>query len=282
VEEGEMIVRAPEGLSQSEAAGLPAERPVDRKPVLIGAYGRGNTGKTALLTALTQYCREQGASMQLWNLDQHQRSVSLETMFVDTRAPDDDNENERGRWLEERLSEQADERFDAVLDVGGGDTQIRNLAREIDLVGTLDERGIRLVAFHMVGPDPGDLDFLKMVVEDDLFVPAASVVVVNAGRLPSGRSARQLVEKVKADQSVLRVLKSGGRLQMMPRLACMTGVLERGISFREAMEGTVKRGQDSLSFFDQARVAKWWTEEMTAFFEAVPADWMPRRQPAEG
>lgn len=277
-----MILRAPEGLGQNGAGGLPAETPVNRKPVLIGAYGRGNTGKTALLTALTQYCRDQGASMQLWNLDQHQRSVSLETMFVDTRAPDDDNEKERGRWLEERLSEQAAGRFDAVLDVGGGDTQIRNLAREIDLVGTLDGRGIRLVAFHMVGPDPGDLDFLKMVVEDDLFAPAASVVVVNAGRLPSDRSARQLVEKVKADQSVLRVLKAGGRLQMMPRLACMTGVLERGISFRDAMKGSVKRGQESLSFFDQARVAKWWTEEMTAFFEAVPTEWMPQRQPAEG
>lgn len=272
-----MIVRAPEGVEIGSCVDVPARVEEARIPVLVGAYGRGNTGKTALLTALVQFCRERGATVQLWNMDQHQRSVSLEALFADARAPEDDDERERGRWLEERLAEQAAARFDAVLDVGGGDVQIRNLAREIDLVQTLEEQGVRPVAFHMVGADPGDLDFLRLVVEEKLFLPRASVVVVNPGRLSSGRSARLLLERLAADPAVRHVVKAGGTARLMPRLACMTGVLERGISFRDAMEGRVKEGQAPLSFFDQERVAKWWTEDMPAFFGRIAAEWLPRQ-----
>lgn len=276
-----MIVRAPEGLSHGGDRGLSARTRTDRKPLLIAALGRGNTGKTALLTALTQYSRERGASIQLWNLDQHQRSVSLNAMFSDSRAPDDEIESERGRWLEQRLAEQAAARFDALLDVGGGDTQIRNLAREIDLVGLLESQDIRLVAFHMVGPDPGDLDFLQMVVDEKILLPESTVIAVNAGRLPSGRSARALAERVLADPAVTEITNRGGRLLIMPRLACMTGVLERGVTFGDAMKGNVKLGQEPLSFFDQARIEKWWTSEMPAFFEALPGEWLPNQQPVE-
>lgn len=277
-----MIVRAPEGLSHGGDGGLSAMTRTARKPLLIAALGRGNTGKTALLTALTQHCRERGASIQLWNLDQHQRSVSLNAMFNDSHAPDDEIESERGRWLEQHLAAQAAARFDAVLDVGGGDTQIRNLAREIDLVGLLERQDIRLVAFHMIGPDPGDLDFLQMVVDEQILLPESTVVVVNAGRLPSGRSARALAERVLADRAVTEITSRGGRLLIMPRLACMTGVLERGVAFRDAMKGNVKLGQEPLSFFDQARIEKWWTSEMPEFFQALPVEWLPCRQPAEG
>jgi len=56
-------------------------------------------------------------------------------------------------------SEIAD-RFSLLLDLGGGDLLLRQLAREIGLVTFLARHAIRPVAIHFLGPDRDALAYL--------------------------------------------------------------------------------------------------------------------------
>ena len=82
--------------------------------------------------------------------------------------------------LEESFDAQVHERFDSVLDLAGGDPLVRLLARETELVPTLERRGIRIVLWQVLGPDVADLDYLKLSIEAGLFAPA-TLLVLNAG-----------------------------------------------------------------------------------------------------
>jgi hypothetical protein len=62
---------------------------------------------------------------------------------------------------------------------------------------------------------------------------------------------------------------------MFPHLACMAQVTDRGLTFREAMEGEVKGAEPPLSLFDRARVNRWWSRDIPAFFGTFPRDWLP-------
>jgi hypothetical protein len=262
-------IRAQGNLSSGNAGAA------ERMPVTAIICGRGRVGKTVVANALVQFCRERGANLQVWNADRQNETHSLSVFHPDAERPPTDDSEEKRVWLETKLGQQVRERFDAVLDMAGGDPTIKRLAKDVRLVTTMERQGIRPVALHILGPEKADLDDLKQSMEDGLFMPTATLIVCNGGLVESGRSVRAMFAEVAKHEVVFRAMDKGAKLIWFPALLCMSQVTDRGLTFSEAMRGQVKPGQEPLSFFDQTRVAIFWEELLPAAFEDVPNDWLP-------
>jgi len=74
---------------------------------------------------------------------------------------------------------------------------------------------------------------------------------------------------------VTRAFARGAKVAVMPSLACMTQVTDRGLTFKDAMDGRPGRGQGPLALFDRLRVNQWWSQDVPAFFDKFPREWLP-------
>ncbi len=248
---------------------------VERPPIIWVALGRQRVGKTALLNSAVQFFRDAGNPVRVWNADQQNKSHAISQFFADAEHVPEGGIEDAKVWIEGRLEDLIEHRYDAVLDVGGGATGFTKLVQEVPLLEAIEGSSVRLVGLFCTGPERADLDYLEQYAEVELFMPAASMIVLNAGLVLSGRSATGAFGPILQHPAVKRAAKSGARTAMMPHLACMSQVTDRGLTFREAMDGVQKDGAAPLSLFDRARVNRWWTREIPAFFGAFPQEWLP-------
>ena len=247
----------------------------EHRPVLLTTVGRQRVGKTTFLNILIQALREKGADLMVWNADQLNTTHNLAVFHDDVVQPKSSDFEDVKAWLEDRIQDQLEGQFNAFLDVGGGETPLSRLVREVPLVRSLERRGIRVVLVHVVGPDPADVDYLKHYMRHDLFAPEATLIVLNAGLVLSGRSVSQAFEPLLEHPVIIEALKRGASIVSMPALACMTKVTDRGLTFAEAAAGVAKGSQSRLSFFDQERVAIWWERDVPEFLASIPSLWLP-------
>jgi hypothetical protein len=236
--------------------------------------GRGRAGKTTVANVIVQFCRERGANLRVWNADRQNETHSLSVFHPDAVRPPSDDPDDKGAWLEESFDAQVRERFDSVLDLAGGDPLVRLLARETELVATLEQYRVRLVLWQVLGPDVADLDYLKLSMEAGLFAPA-TLLVLNAGLVRSKRSIEAVFAEVTGHKVFVDAVAQGAQVVWFPGLVCMKGVAERGLTFAEAKRGIVKPGQQRFVLFDQTRVEIFWEKHIPAFFAQIPADWLP-------
>lgn len=248
----------------------------DDRPVLLIGVGRQRVGKTTLLNALAQHYAAMGAVLQVWNADLLNQTHSISKFHPDVLQCPVGTFDDTKAWLEERLSDQMAGRYDAVLDVGGGETALTRLAEEVQLVDTLEDAGIRPVALHLLGPELADLDYLNSSAQSGLFSPAATILVLNEGLVLSGRSSRAAFANVSAHPVFKAAVARGAQVMVLPALGCMAQVTDRGLTFDEAAAGRQIDGFEKTSLFDQARVTRWWGKLMPAFFGALNPAWMPR------
>ena len=75
--------------------------------------------------------------------------------------------------------------------------------------------------------------------------------------------------------AILGAIGDGAVSVYMPRLACMSDVTDRGLTFEQALAGERGSGEYPLGMFDIARVRKWWDRELVSMFSAIPAEWLP-------
>jgi hypothetical protein len=164
-----------------------------------------------------------------------------------------------------------------VIDFAGGDPTVQKLAHETRLVRMLERRGIRPVAVHVVGPEKADLDYLRQVSTAGLFMPEATIIVLNGGLVATGRSVEFAFDEIRTDPVVVDAKRRRAEMVAMPPLACMSEIMDLGISFQDAADGRFATDVDPepLSFFDQERTALWLENELPGFFGALPAAWMP-------
>lgn len=250
----------------------PAE---DRQSVVIVVVGRQRVGKTSFLNATVQFLRAHGGEVVVWNADKLNRTYSLSMFSSDVLEPTGADAEDVKAWLEDRFTHLVEHRYDAVLDIGGGDTPLARLVEEVPIVRTLERRGIRMLLVHVLGPEMADLDYLERFMSENLLTPEATLIVLNNGLVLSGRSAHFAFAAVKEHPALLEAIEHGAKLVLMPRLSCMSQVTDRHLTFVDAMNGVTKPGTPSLSFFDQERVAVWWEREMPQFFASIPALWLP-------
>ena len=247
----------------------------ERRPVLLTTVGRQRVGKTTFLNILIQALRQKGADMVVLNADQLNTTHNLSVFHDDVLQPKSSDTEDVKAWLEERIQDQIEGQYNALLDVGGGETPLSRLVREVPIVQSLERRGIRVVLVHVIGPDPADIDYLAHFMRHDLFAPEATLIVANAGLVLSGRSVGQAFAPVLGHPTVMEAVKKGAQIVSLPALACMTKVTDNGLTFHEAGEGVTKPGQAHLSFFDQERVGIWWERDIPAFLDTIPPLWLP-------
>jgi hypothetical protein len=254
-----------------------ARRAADDERMLTTAFicGRGRVGKTVVANTYVQFCRQRGARLEAWNSDRQNETHTLSLFHADASRPATDGASEKGFWFEANLDRQARERFDAVLDMAGGDPMVRHLARDVRLVETMKRRGLRAVAWHVLGPEAADLDYLKLSMKSELFAPAATLVVVNTGVLVSGRSAELAFAEVCSHRVVVEALDRGAKLIRFPALECMSAIIDQGLTFAEAVRGVTKPGCQPMTFLDQARVEIFWKDHIPSFFAEIPLEWLP-------
>jgi hypothetical protein len=246
-----------------------------RPPILWVALGRQRVGKTALLNTTAQYIRGLGNPIRIWNADQQNRSHTLSVFFPDAEEIVGGGIEDSVAWMEARIEDQIANGYDAVLDVGGGATGFAKLVQEVPLLEVVDSSALMIVGIFCVGPERADLDYLEQFAQDDKFLPPATVVVFNTGLVLSGRSAKTAFAPIAESAALKRVLRHGAQIAVMPSLACMSQVTDRGLTFTEALSGAGKGDAGPLSLFDRARVNRWWSRDVPQFFDSIPADWMP-------
>ena len=219
----------------------------DRKPVLMIVVGRQRVGKTTFLNALAQYLRGHGASFEIWDADKMNATNNMSLFHREALQPTSVDPEDVKAWLEQRFTDLVERRFDAMLDVGGGDTPLARLVAEVPIVPTLEDEGVRVVVVHVVGPDLADLDYLDRFEQDDLFAPEATLIVMNGELVLSGRGLDFAFQQINDHDTITRSLTKGARIVEMPRLACMGAVTDRGLTFEDAMNGKV--GSDGRNSF---------------------------------
>ncbi|MCR0984162.1 DEAD/DEAH box helicase family protein [Roseomonas populi] len=246
------------------------------QPILLIAVGRQRVGKTVVLNALAQHYQERGADLRIWNADLLNQTHSISKFHTDALIAPPGNFEDTKAWIEERLQDQIANRYDAILDVGGGETALNRLAEEVQLVETMELHGIRPVALHVIGPDIADTDYLNNFLRTGLFAPAATILVMNEGLVTTGRSANIAFARVQQHPVVLDALAKGADIALLPALGCMGQVTDRGLTFSAMARAEQAPGHEKTSLFDQARVGRWWNVQMPEFFGSLRPEWMPR------
>ena len=247
----------------------------ERRPILFITIGRQRVGKTTTLNTIVQFVHARGGRFVVWNGDRLNQTYNLAQFHKDVVEPPTAGFDEVQVWLEDRIRDQVQHGYDAVLDIGGGETPLNRLMEELPFVQSLERRGIRVVVAHIVGPEKADLDYLSHFSGHQLAAPEATLIVLNAGLVMSGRSAANAFAAVREHKAFQATINQGARVAMMPLLSCMSQVTDRGLTFAEAINGVTKPGLEPLSFFDQERVAIWWEKNVPGFFGMIPPLWLP-------
>jgi len=219
---------------------------------------------------------EHGAKFEIWDADKLNTTYNMSIFHAASLRPPSSDREDVKEWLEERCADLCLSKCDAMLDVGGGDTPLARLVEDVPIVAELESQGIRVVLVHVIGPELADLDYLGRFQEENLFAPDATIIVLNSGLVLSGRSTGVAFSQVASHETVQTVMRKGAVMVVMPRLACMSQVTDRGFTFMEAMSGVSKNGHPPLALFDKARVRRWWNEDLPVFYnEGIPALWLP-------
>jgi hypothetical protein len=251
-----------------------------RRRLLLVALGRQRVGKTALLNTIVQYFRAQGSEIEVWNADQQNRTHSLSTFFPDASLPPDGGLMDTRGWIEGKLKEQAEHGHHAVLDAGGGFTGFSALVEDVPVISALAAQGTDVIGLFCVGPEQADLDYLDSFSKTEVFMPEATMIVMNAGLVLSGRSPGAAFAPIAKNAVFEAAVDRGAKVAMFPALTCMAEVTDRGLTFEEAAAGKIKPGQQPMSMFDPTRVREWWTKKVPDFFGNFPPEWLPSARAA--
>ncbi len=249
--------------------------PGARRPVLLIAAGRQRVGKTTFLNALTQHLQEHGSRAAIWNGDQMNVTNNLSVFHEGVDEPASNDANDVKDWLEGRIGDIVERRYDAVLDVGGGETEFSRLVREVNVAEVLQAEGVRVVLANLMGPDQADIDYLASYLDQGLFSPEDILMVLNSGLMLSGRSVTNAFAGIMNHPVVVSALDAGAESAFFPALSCLAAVTDRGVTFQQALSGTVRPGTTALSFLDRQRVAIWWRKAIPAFFAEIDPLMMP-------
>lgn len=251
-----------------------------RRRLLLVALGRQRVGKTALLNTVVQYFRAQGSQIEVWNADQQNRTHSLSTFFSDASVPPDAGLADTRGWIEAKLKHQAEHGYHAVLDAGGGLTGFSALVEDVPVIEALAAQGTDVIGLFCVGPEQADLDYLDTFSRDGMFMPEATMIVMNTGLVLSGRSPGPAFAPIAQNAAFTAALARGAKVARFPALTCMSEVTDRGLTFEEAAAGRIKVGQQPMSMFDPTRVREWWTKKVPEFFDKFPPGWLPSARAA--
>lgn len=243
-----------------------------RLALFVVMAGRGGAGKTLLLRWICERALTAGRAVVIADGDRTNRSLPL---FLDgVLAPPGANDPIVWRWLEAIVETMVTERFNLVLDLGGGDLVLKQMAIELALQSLLESHGIAPVILHLLIPEVEGLAYLASLEENGLFAPQRTALILNEGLVPHGYDSDEAVFAPVREHRVFKAaIRRGAVPIVMPRLGPALAINARHLSFADAAAGKTKEGLPSLNIFDRQRVLLWLKAMETAF--APITAWLP-------
>ena len=262
-----------EPTDSADTAILPDERTASEAvPLFVVPLGRGARGKTWWVRWAVGRALARGREAVIADADR--TNAILSAYFDGVLTPPSADEADMRDWFAALVERQIADRFTALVDLGGGDLLLKQLAREIGLVPFLERHGVRPVALHLIGPDRDDLAYLHDVEQDGLFAPAATILVLNEALVPARRAIKTAFQATILEHpTFLATLKRGAKVVWMPRLEPAHEIDARRLTFTAAEENQVKPGQASIGPWNRQLVHNWLRDMETNF--APVAQWLP-------
>ncbi len=242
------------------------------KKKIIFWIGRGKTGKTTGIRWLAETVLAQGTPLLMADMDTTNDTFSRYVEGV-ARPPEASDPTSSLKWLDRLLQHALQEQTSLLIDLGGGDTNLRRLVAQLpDLATLFETQGFAVVLCHTAGPQEEDLSPLA-TLQGLGFQPTATAIILNEALVEPGDTREAAFARI-FRHSVFRHAVAAGAVPIyMPRLFAAQQVEVRRLKFREAVDGRTGRGDAPLGPFDRARVAKW-LDTMGANFEPIRS-WLP-------
>ena len=241
------------------------------QPKLVIPLGRGGRGKTWWTRWAVE--RAQNAGRDVVVADAARPNATLSAFFAGVVSPPSAEDDDMHDWIAAFCEQLIERRLTATLDLGGGDLLLKRFARDIGLVPFLENHGVQPVAVHVLGPDRDDLAYLRDLEANELFAPAATILVLNEALVPKGRSVAQAFAVLHDNPIFLGAVQRGARPVWMPALRPAHEIDDRRLTFAAAEASRVKDGQAPISLVNRQYVAEW-RRRMEANFAPVAA-WLP-------
>lgn len=253
----------------------PAALDLTGKPKAWFLIGPNGSGKTALARWIGWTLAVEDRQVLMAALDPQNRSLA--TWFSGVLQPDNNDGAQTARWLRDLLEHAMDRMESAILDFGGGDTAFAKLVNEApDLGDVMVQAGVSPVACYMVGPRVEDLASLD-ALERAGFQPAATVIVLNEGRVDSTLTREEAFARVLRHGAFTRAVARGAVVLWMPRLEPEVAAEIEGkrLTFGQARDGQVPPGAKfaPIGGFKRSMVRRW-LEAMAYEFGPI-ASWVP-------
>ena len=263
---------------RTEAAGEPLAS-ADHPPRFIVLAGRGGMGKSLLVRWICERAFAGGRAVVIADGDRTNRALPL--FFDDVQAPPSSDDRIVRRWLETVIEQMLAQRFVVVVDLGGGDMVLKQLAAELDLQAMLEENGAAPVILHLIGPEVESLGYLAAVEAVDpagltgrpLFAPERAALILNEGLVPEGLDPAEVFAPIREHKVFRAALRRGAEAIAMPLLKPAYEVNRRHSGFADAADGKTREGLPPLGVTDRQRV-RMWLRAMEQAFAPISA-WLP-------
>lgn len=257
---------------RDDGAVVELDRPADdigNQPKMVIAAGRGKVGKSVFLRFAIERNIARGGEPVIADCDRTNQTIRA--FFGDRATVPPSAEDEDVRlFLNDLADTQIERRSTSFVDLGGGDLTLKQWARDLDLGPFLLKHNITPVVLHLLGSDLDDLSYLRDL--ETVFAPKHTAIILNAGMVPSGRSALTAFEPIISHPVFASVVERGAVVIKMPRLGCMQEVDRRRLSFQDAEDGAVKSGQEKMGPTMRQMIAIW-RREMEACITPI-ASWI--------
>lgn len=236
------------------------------KPKFVVFEGRGGSGKTTGVRLFMERALQGGRDVTLIDLDPR---AQLKDYFGEVVAPTHPDEVVVHRFLDALVNAQAeaDPRPTLLVDMNGNDPVFGRFAAEVGLPELLDDLGVMPVRVRFLGTDMEDLADLARDNARAAFVPAQTVLVLNAGVIKNGMPADAAFAPVREHPVFRATVEAGARVVELPRLACMGKVSDLRLRFADA------EASDKVFVTDKQRLKAWRRAVEDAL--APVASWLP-------
>lgn len=255
---------------------LPNPAAPRRPPLFVVLGGRGGTGKSLLLRLLCERAFDAGRPFIIADGDRTNRTLPL--FFDDVQAPGSADDRVVRHWMEAIIEQMVTSGIPVVVDLGGGDMVLKQLALELELPALLEEHGVTPVMLHLLTAEVESLGYLASMEAagpggKPLFAPERTALILNEGLVPPGLEPADVFAPIREHGVFRAAMRRGAQTIVMPQLKPAYEVNRRHLSFAAAAAGKTKEGTPPLGLFDRQRVTMW-LRGMDAALAPV-AEWLP-------